>query len=916
VIRFVQPEAFLLGLLLIAVLRRRFVSGRAVTVLRAVLLLLLLGLLAGPYVEGRTSGRDLVLVFDRSFSAPETALDTVQELAEQAAAQAQPGDRIGLVTFGRDAVVERAPEEDYQCAPPAKPVDRNGTDLARALDAALALIPPDRQGSILLISDGEGTGRDPGPVARHALRNGVRIDAVPLRRVGLFDLAVEEVAVPGEVAAGEPFQISVWVRSDRAVEAPLTVLRDGREIASGRRRFRRGLNRVRFRDIVPDQGIHKYEVRLLPEDDRVPENDRARAALRVAGPFRVLCVTPGGRSDRLTRSLEAAGVRVRVAAPGTAPLSDGALDGFRAVVLENVPFADLPGGADGALTRYVRDLGGGLLMTGGRASFGPGGYHRTGIEEVLPVSMEVRQEQRKFSLAMAIALDRSGSMAAPAGPGRTKMDLANLGACAAVELLGGQDSVAVVAVDSSPHVVVPLTAAADTSGICGMIRRIESMGGGIYTNTAIRAAARELTGAKQAVKHIVIFADAADAEEPGDYKTLVPALVKAGVTISVIGLGRGTDSDAAFLQDLARLGNGRCFFASDAGDLPRVFAQETIQVVRSAVVEEPTAVSVLPGILAVGALRGATFPQVGGYSIAYLEDGAQRGLTTRDDMAAPLLSFWQHGLGRSAAYLGIADGELSGGVATWNGYADFFAPLVRWVAGTEASSDVFAQVTRRGHEAVLSVEVDPEETDLLSGIEAHVLDPEGKSESLLLVRTADTRLEARVPLASEGIYRPILRLADGSFLRLPAVTLPYSPEYEPRMDPAEGEETLRRITRIAEGRLEPPADELMAGSRSSRGVRPLSRHLAWLAVAVLLLEITVRRLHVGFPTKAAAAVGALVGKIPLKPSLKWRRKTRPDAAPEEPEAPAATPPDEPPEPAPPDDISSVLDRARKRGRRR
>ena len=68
----------------------------------------------------------------------------------------------------------------------------------------------------------------------------------------------------------------------------------------------------------------------------------------------------------------------RVHAAETAPLTLDHLDGVRAVVLENVPLADLPAGAAAALASYVRDLGGGLLMTGGRASFGPGGYHGLG----------------------------------------------------------------------------------------------------------------------------------------------------------------------------------------------------------------------------------------------------------------------------------------------------------------------------------------------------------------------------------------------------------------------------------------------------------------------------------------------------------------------------------------------------------
>ena len=924
-IRFDHPEAFVLGLVVLLFLRKRIVGRPLVTTLRVLLLLLVLGLLAGPQLEGEAHGRDLILLVDRSRSVPVESLDTVKEHADLAARHAESGDRIGVVVFGRDAAVAQTPVEDFRFRPPDTKVDADGTDLAEGIETALGLIPPGRQGSILVLSDGESTARDAGAAARRALRRGVRIDAVPLRRPGVLDVAVEEVAVPDTAASGEPYQVSVWVRADRAVEAPFTVLRDGKVLAEGRRSFRRGLNRIRFRDRIVEPGLHRYEVRLALEQDRVQENNRARGVVRVTGPFRVLAVTPKGREDRLTRSLAAAGIAVAVHAPRTAPLTLDALDGVRAVILEDVPLEDLATGASEALRSYVRDLGGGLLMTGGGASFGNGGYYRSPVEDVLPVSMEIREEERKFALAMAIALDRSGSMSMTVPGGGTKMDLANRGAIAAIQLLGRRDHVSVIAVDSTAHLVVPLVPVGNKGPIIAKVRTIESMGGGIFTFTAIKAAASQLRGASQGTRHIVIFADANDAEEPGAYKTLVPKLRAAGVTISVIGLGKDTDRDADFLKDLAARGGGRCFFGEDPADLPRMFAQETIQVARSSLVEDPTSVRVLPDIVSIGALQGASFPRVGGYSIAYLKPGAQRGLVTEDDTAAPLLAFWQAGLGRSAAFLGMADGRLSGDLSTWGGYGDFFGTVVRWIAGTEAARDVYAEVSRQGHEAVISVEVEAGREDLLGGIEARLLDPDGTVRPVLLTRVGDTRLEARVRLPREGAYRPVLRTADGRFLRLPAVTLPYSPEFEPRLAPDEGLSNLRDIVRTAQGRMDPLATQLMEGSRESAGLTPLSRWFAWAALTVLLLEILVRRLHLRLPNLAGLrpvrAVRAWLASLRRPRRAKtpeaWETRRSGAGADLEPSV-AEAPKEQAKDPAPgkPDDegIASVLERAKRRRR--
>ena len=65
-------------------------------------------------------------------------------------------------------------------------------------------------------------------------------------------------------------------------------------------------------------------------------------------------------------------------------------------------------------------------MIGGKQSFAAGGWFGSPVEPLLPVSMELKQEHRKLAVAMAIVMDRSGSMAMNvAGTSLQKMDLAN-----------------------------------------------------------------------------------------------------------------------------------------------------------------------------------------------------------------------------------------------------------------------------------------------------------------------------------------------------------------------------------------------------------------------------------------------------------------------------------------------------------
>ena len=90
-----------------------------------------------------------------------------------------------------------------------------------------------------------------------------------------------------------------------------------------------------------------------------------------------------------------------------------------------------------------------------------------------------------------------------------------------------------------------------TSRYRGKILAIGSEGGGIYIYEALVASARMISSAKAQTKHIILFSDAADAEQSAHYEEIVDKLREAGVTVSVVGLGTEHDCDANLLKDIA-----------------------------------------------------------------------------------------------------------------------------------------------------------------------------------------------------------------------------------------------------------------------------------------------------------------------------------------------------------------------------
>jgi Mg-chelatase subunit ChlD len=819
-------------------------------VVRTLVLLLVVLIAAVPLAPIGSEGVDVVVIADLSRSMPEGSRQRQLEIIKLLEGRRTKGDRVGIVTYGRDARIERLPEELSSAASFVQEVDPDGSDLGGAISLAASLIPHERPGRLIVLSDGEANGVPVVAAAHEAAARGIPIDFRGITRSEAADLAVESLDLPGNVDEREPFQFSAWVRSDRTVEGEAVLFRNNIEIARRKQTFQAGATQLTFRDLIDRPGVSRYKLELIADDDRVPENNAGTSAVRVEAPATILLVNSTGQADNLSRALGAGKLNVQITTPKSLPKDAVGFLAFRAVILENVPANDVGLQPLSALTRFATDLGGGVLLTGGGGSFGVGGYFKSAIDPYLPVSMEIKNEHRKLSLAMVVALDRSGSMAMPVGDGRTKMDLANLGTCGAIETLGPYDEVGVIAVDSAPHVVTELRPASDTKAICEEVRGIQSMGGGIFVYTALVRAADMVQASDKGTRHIVLFADAADAEEPGDYVRLLDRLRELGITVSVIGMGSELDPDAAFLKDVAMRGEGRIQFSATVEDLPRLFAQEAITVARSSFVGEPTPTHAVADMVLLGDLPKSRFPNIDGYNLSYLRPGATAGVLTDDEYHAPVLAFWHQGLGRIAALTTEVDGKYSRSLNVWPDFGAFSVGLGRWLLGGDPPEGMRATMEREGGQGIVRVELDPDRkrggADDIRSASAAIVAPGDAAiaqQRVALSWVGEDTLEARFPIQKTGIYLGAIDLGNNNVLPLAPLSLPYSPEFEPRLDPDEGRKTLAEIARVTGGIDRTSWDDVFNASRlRDRQVRDLIIPLALLVLLLHVLEIGGRRL--------------------------------------------------------------------------
>lgn len=651
--------------------------------LRALLLLTITVLLADPHLTRNENSLDLWVLLDRSESTEDLVDKGVTEW-KRLLQDSKPSrkDNLYFVDYAAEVLEQEQSENALFTG------NRKLTRTNLAIQNVLALADSKRPARVLVFSDGFSTEPLTEAVAKLKAR-GIPLDYRLIREETTDDFNLARLELPVRTQIGEPFVIGIAVRGFKDTTIPLRIYRDGQPLTPENTTVDivDGVAKVEFTDRISNVGSYHYSAEIIPEEDAHPGNNRAERWIEVTGGPRILLITKYS-NDPVATALSNQGFTVETVTDSTS-LRVGQLGGTRAVIINNVPAFEMPGDFLSSLDFYVREQGGGFMMAGGKQSFGSGGYFQSSIDALLPISMELKSEHRKLAVAMSIVMDRSGSMGmgvpgAAAGKAMTKMDLANAGAAKAIELLGAMDQVSVFAVDSEPHTIVKLAPIGTKKRqLMTKVRRVSSGGGGIFVYRGLKEAWDGLKKSDIGTRHIILFSDAADSEEPGAYKKLLADITANGGTVSVIGLGTKADPDAALLEDIAKLGNGRIFFTDKPLDIPKLFAQETVTVARSAFIKDPIAAKPTGQWSEISPKAFDWLSEVDGYNLSYTREDATASLVSQDEYLAPLVAHTRRGIGRTAAVSFPLGGEHSEQIRAWPAYGDFVQTLGRWLMGED-----------------------------------------------------------------------------------------------------------------------------------------------------------------------------------------------------------------------------------------
>lgn len=797
---FTTPAVLLLLIIILPLVvywgfpRNRFRRVRDVSslFLRIILFTLLIMALAGAQWVQSANRAAVVFLIDMSDSVGETARTNAETYIRQALQTMRPDDVAGIIVFGADAQVVRTMSNSREFAPIRSRPNRGNTNIEAAIRLGLALLPQDAVRRMIIFSDGYQTLGNALNAAQLAQSADVQISYIPTPRSGWKDVQIASVDVPPRLNENQDFFLEITLestaQSNEITSVNLTVLSADQII------YQQPVSWQGDRYILPIRlrtgtaGFRDFKVRI-DSADQFFQNNTLAAFTRVEGVPQVLVVLGEEGDDNaryLIPALENSGLTVTTITPEAFPTSSAGLAQYDSIILVNVPATRMTNQRMENLRVYVSDLGGGVVVIGGDSAYGLGGYYRTPLEDILPIEVQIKDEERLPRLTIAYLIDRSGSMGALTEDNIPYIELAKEAIIRSLEFLQPTDRAAVGSFDTEAYWIAPFQDVQDRVQLQRLVGTLRASGGTSIL-AGMRLVAESIIYEPAEIKHIILLTDGG-ADRAGLLELTADLYNRYNVTTSVISIGR---DEATFLPLMAELGRGNYHRVINAASVPSIFTLETVLATRSYIQEQPFTPQqrfhpILQGITAL--------PQLYGYVATTPRPAAQVVLSGFEPYNDPILATWQYGLGRSVAFMSDATARWATEWVSWDGFAQFWGQVVRWTIAEGRGENLETRIVYQDGVARIIVDARDNDGRFLNGLvlQSNIVYSQvsgAQPTNLILRQTAPGLYEGVFNPQDEGAYFiRITNIAEGfaddlSLSQTTGWVLSYSDEY--RIRPAD-----------------------------------------------------------------------------------------------------------------------------------
>ena len=788
-----------------------------------------------------------IFLVDASASFTDEALDNALVHINAAVEDADEADEVQVIAFaGYPYLVEPTADATFDAIPrPESEEDLYDTDISAALRMAYSLFADDHLKRVVLMTDGNETHGDFLAEVSRAADFGIRLFAHTIEFERPPEVLIQSVDAPESVEVGAPFHLTARIFSTHDDTVDLTLwqgdFRDDDQTVD----VSEGITEVSFETEVSEPGFRDFVIEMeVHGQDTYEENNQYVHTAHIRGEPRVLYVEGEMRSRHyLERALRDVDFDVETRSPGGVPTTSDELDDFDLVLLSDVHADDFSEAQMALFDNYVRQMGGGLVMTGGEDSFGSGGWQQTPVEELMPVTFESQEQHDTPSLAVLLVIDRSNSMSE-----HRRMELAREAARAAVRELDDDAEIGILAFDHEVTTITPIQPVANRARIINQIDRIQ-LRGGTDIARALDAAYEEMAFNPARVRHVILLTDGISPED-NIFTEIMPGMRIEDITVTTVAVGQGAET--SMMRRVADAGNGRFYFTSQPYAVPQIFIDETRAVSQSALIEEPIQAQVTGRAQFMRGIDWEQAPYLMGYVSTTPRPEAEVLLTTDD--GDPLLARRRVGMGQTVAFTSDIKNRWGANWVRWSGYPQLWAQLIRDTMRTDDRDHLPMRteiVQDRGRVVVDAIGPDDRFiNDLESTLQ--ITDPDDESRQVDLDQIAPGRYQATFELGAYGSYElTATHTRGGENFAVSHNSLAYP--YPRGLSFTEPNTALvEQAVEVANGTIDPTTEQLFdPEGEEVRYRRHLWPFFAGLALLLLILDLGMRRIRLSGSTDIA-----------------------------------------------------------------
>lgn len=794
-----------------------------IVLLRAFIFSLLIFALTLPEMLLPIKGENVIFLVDRSASMKGSE-EQILTWINKSVQSKNRMDSYAIVATGNHAAVEQSltkmgdPIQEFSTQ-----VGGDNTNIEQGIQLASALIPNHQKGRIILFSDGNETNGKAIEAAKLLKHQNIELDYVAVSGESGSDVALTEFKAPASLYQGEKAQLKLIANSTTNKAATVRISLNNREIMKKQVEVNKGENEFTFSHEVDETGMFVYKAEIIADDEAYLENNELFAVSNVKGIPKVLIVQGEG-NDQLSNILRSSNIQVDLLTAKQLPTTLSGYLPYQSIIFDNVDATSIGEKQMKIIEKAVKEFGVGFVMTGGENSFGLGGYFKTPIEKLLPVTMDIKGKKKMPTLGLVIVMDRSGSMSGQ------KLSLAKEAAARSVELMREEDTLGFIAFDDRPWVIVETAPIRDKKKVMKKIRSVTE-GGGTEIYTSLKMAYDELMPLKLQRKHIILLTDGQSSN--ADYETLIEEGKKENITISTVALGQ--DADIRLLESLAEYGSGRFYNVTDSTVIPSILSRETVMASRTYIEDNPFYPVIQPYPDWLKHFKNGV-PQMNAYIAVTPKQNAQVSVVSEKE--DPILAEWQYGLGKTIAYTSDTGGKWAGDWARWNEWPNFWSHLITKTFPSYENIPYDMRVTEENRKTLLQLKSN--EAAILP-LEAVAVSQSGNEMNVQTKMVAPGEYELKME-DTPGMYFLMVKLHTGEETEQvfqTGFTIPYSKEY---LLKEVNQPFLKDLAGVVNGKElenEQAAFSPIIGESYHR--RPITEWLLLTAFLVFFIEIALRR---------------------------------------------------------------------------